>query len=258
MCSACGSVPVSHVSVNSAKDGLCWPCRTKKLQASQIAKEAAELLSNLDPWVEKQMREIGLCKRELKADRDKVQKSLKFAMPRDVIDEILAGRIPEKGFGIGGITDGGKTMAICSILKIGAVAYAREHAPTKGHATEYHSQITFVSWPDEVAWFRANGREQGLISEEVHRLSVVPLLVLDDLGRERIKGCYVDDWAANQLDLVVSYRHRNEKPIIWTTNVPEISDDGRDLLSIYGAALVRRLTADNPLHWIGDLKPCSR
>ncbi|WP_243286041.1 hypothetical protein [Geothrix terrae] len=81
-------------------------------------------------------------------------------------------------------------------------------------------------------------------------LANASLLILDDLGRERIKGDYSQDWGASQLDYIVNMRYREERPIIWTTNVRQT-----DLVRLYGAALVRRLVEPNPMVWVEGLKP---
>ena len=85
-------------------------------------------------------------------------------------------------------------------------------------------------------------------AERILALQTVPLLILDDLGRERIRGSYAEDWAASQLDGIINHRYRHEMPILWTTNVP-----AAHLVVLYGSALVSRLTGDNPLIWFNDL-----
>lgn len=188
----------------------------------------------------------GMLPRELKAEARLIPDAIKRKIPGQILKSLLAGEIIESGFGLGGNTDGGKTMAIAAILKLHVKEWAMTMLPRVGPNLD-PSWFEWVSWPDEVIWLRANAINPDTPGRIEH-LASVPMLILDDLGRERIKGSYVDDWAASQLDAIVNGRYRKQLVTVWTTNVTEA-----DLVSLYGAALMRRLTADNPLIWIDGL-----
>lgn len=70
----------------------------------------------------------------------------------------------------------------------------------------------FVSVPDLIARFRA-GIEAGTAERQLLLAKSAPVLVLDDLGAER-----VTDWAAEQLYRLVNARYENLAPTIVTTN----------------------------------------
>jgi DNA replication protein DnaC len=87
------------------------------------------------------------------------------------------------------------------------------------------------------------------VETTVNDMIQADILFLDDLGSERIKGSYVEDFAASQLDVVVDERYRREAPIFYTTNL-----DMGGLIEFYGARLVSRLCGDNPLVVVTGLK----
>jgi hypothetical protein len=71
---------------------------------------------------------------------------------------------------------------------------------------------------------------------------------LEDLGRERLKGSYGDDWSRSCLDMIVTQRNRRRLPILWTTNCTF-----EELLGIYGPGVVSRLAEINPFLRFPDL-----
>ncbi len=190
----------------------------------------------------------GLMRHEGRATSSKIPEPILRAIPEWARNGSL-----RPGFGIGGGIGVGKTQAVASIVKEALAGYAeREIIPT---LIDEHSlygrlfpKVRWSSWPDEVHWLRShaiNGAE-----ERVDDLANASVLVLDDLGRERIKGDYSQDYGASHLDYIVNRRYREERPIIWTTNVRQA-----DLVGLYGAALVRRLVEPNPMVWVEGLKP---
>jgi hypothetical protein len=208
-----------------------------------------KVLNRLDDYLKAVFLNNGMSPREVKATMERVPQKIKSAIPKATLEQLFSGEIPLNGFGLGGTTGGGKTMAIAAILKACGASQAKNHKVKPHHPFGGPLRgMVWASWPDEVSWLRSNA-----ISPDapirVKELAQAELLILDDLGRERIKGNYSDDWAASQLDTVINHRYRGELPTIWTTNVTEM-----DLVNLYGAAMLRRLTADNPLIWIPDLK----
>ena len=230
---------------------VCWDCRAKDAMVEERKQQAAEFMAHLEEHTRAAMVECGVSPREAKAERSRVPETVKRAMPRQELQAILEGRAPEHGFGLGGDVGGGKTCGLVSVLKLGFQAFARREVPAKG-AVSWSRFLSFVNWPDEVTRIRAHATDDAT-TERLEELARVPLLVLDDLGRERIKGSYVDDWAASQLDTIINARYRNELPTLWTTNVrPE------SLALLYGAALWSRLDGANPLVWVEGLRDLRR
>ena len=221
---------------------ICLICWEKERSDEEKSTQGAKILEDLEAWTAKHLQRVGLSPRELRAELAKVPDVIRRALPKAPVRTMMAGSSPTTGFGLGGNTDGGKTMALAALLRAHLQAWAKNELPTRGNV--HPDWFRWSSWPDEVNWLRAHAID-GCATERIEELSLVRLLFLDDLGRERIKGSYAEDWAASQLDVIVNARYRNEKVTIWTTNVTEA-----DLVSLYGAAMVRRLTADNPLIWM--------
>lgn len=256
-CSACGTQrslelfqrgPLAQ-QAGEPESTVCRPCWYAEQELQEAQEAHRRDLEILDTKVREDLAARGLSPRELKADMAKVKPAIRAAVPKKALEALLAGRRPEYGFGLGGNTGGGKTMALAAILKVSAAAQYKSFQPQArcrfGGAC---MGMVWTSWPDEVTWLRKNAIED-TAAARVDRLSTCSLLVLDDLGRERIKGSYAEDWAASQLDAVINHRYRHELPILWTTNVPEV-----DLAALYGGAMLSRLTGDNPLAWVHNLQ----
>ena len=189
----------------------------------------------------------GLQRIEAMAEPSKIPTSILHALPHEFRDGSLS-----VGFGLGGGTGIGKTQAIAAML-IKAMFHYANHIIIPSINPDLNSMRGFPSirwacWPDELHWLRSNAIHGA--TERVEGLAMVQLLVLDDLGRERIKGGYTEDYGASQLDFIVNSRYRSGLPTIWTTNVREA-----DLVGLYGAAMFRRLNEPNPLNWVDGLKP---
>lgn len=225
----------------------CWRCWQEQRDREELEAETREVMADLDGWVTGQLKRLGLASREAKAVMTKVNPQILDKLPKGPAKAVVAGEVPVAGFGLGGNTDGGKSMAVAAILREGLTAWAKRELP-KNPKTK-PGWFLWASWPDEVTWLRNHAIDPAA-ALRIEDLAQVPLLILDDLGRERIKGSYADDWAASQLDSIVNARYREELVTIWTTNVKE-AVLAKDL---YGGALMRRLTAENPLTWIEDLR----
>ena len=256
LCRSCNSKP-SMGEPEPEFEGLCWGC-WEDAQAIRYAEtEAKRIETELESQVTEDLRHVcGLASRECKADWQKVPEAIKRAMPRATLLALSGGNVPATGFGLGADTGSGKTMALAAILRGFQRAYRKAYAvrlveETRRHGkradVRFEHQAVWLSWPDSVTAIRLHAID-GIAEQMLERAETAPLLVLDDLGRERIKGAYVDDFAASQLDRLVNHRYREELPTLWTSNLPEI-----DLTSIYGAALVSRLTEDAPLIWLDKL-----
>ena len=249
-CSAC-----SKADAFLMPTGICYECHQAEQEVKDAEARAASILADLDRVVADDLRRLGLSSREIRAEWTRVPKEIRTAIPREIMADLSAGMIPKRGFGLGSDTGTGKTMALAAIVRGHTrhrrQAFARD-LPRKvkakpGAHFELGPTIVWLTWPDTVNTLRAHAID-GEAEAILERAEASPLLVLDDLGRERIKGNYVDDWAASQLDRLVNHRYREELPTIWTTNLPEVA-----LVGIYGMALVSRLTEDNPLVWMDGL-----
>jgi hypothetical protein len=217
---------------------------------------AADIRAAIDVLVAEDMLNVtGLAKREVRADWNLTPKAIKDAIPGAILAALHAGKVPSKGFGLGADTGSGKTMALAAIMRAFQKAYrlawadrlverTRKHP---GKTINFHHRAVWLTWPDAVTTLRAHAID-GEAERILERAESAPLLILDDLGRERMKGNYLEDWAASQLDRVINRRYRDELPTLWTTNLTELQ-----LTEIYGAALVSRLTEDAPLIWLDKL-----
>lgn len=169
-------------------------------------------------------------------------------MPLEAVKGILSGVIPKTGFGIGGAgTGAGKTCALAAIFRAGAKAYAESNIDIDRMPCSKTPWLVWSSWPESVSWMRMNAISDRF-PEYLDRMLGARVLFLDDLGSERIKGSYVDDFAASQLDLIVDSRYREMLPTFYTTNL-----DLDGMTERYGARLVSRLCGENPLGMVSGL-----
>ena len=215
-------------------------------EAAQREKALSEFVSGIGDWSIEKCRRAGMASKELKARLDGVPLEIKRRLPSDDVKRLLAGDVGSHGFGLGSSgTGGGKTMAFAAMLReaVGNRAVQKRRDSERAYWDDFEKErwIVWRSWPSEVAWFRMNATSDAF-PLEVEDLLEAPVLFLDDVGSERIKGSYVEDFAASQLDLVVDTRHREERPIFYTTNLDEAG-----LIGLYGARLVSRLCGENPL-----------
>ena len=233
--------------------GLCWECMEKAEAKKSAEDEAARILAHLDEMTAERLLKAGLSKREIKAEPGRVPKELLAAVPASCLKALSSGSIPTGGFGLGSDTGPGKTMALAVLLK----AWQRKRLEEFARALKENPRpvmvgtgkpLVWLSWPDTVDFIRVHAVD-GEAESVLERAEAAPLLVLDDLGRERIKGSYIEDWAASQLGRIISHRYREELPILWTTNLQE-----KALAGIYGMAMLSRLIEDNPLTWVDGLK----
>lgn len=95
-----------------------------------------------------------------------------------------------------------------------------------------------ITAPDMYGLLRPNGSERG--SEvELKRLCRVPLLLLDDLGTEKLS-----DWTEEAAYRIVNYRYNESLPMLITTNLPVRSDNpgAPDVVARLGERLTSRLS----------------
>lgn len=202
-------------------DGLCLDCEGKRSAEALRESVRAARLEN----IVKLLTKDGMSSREIASTAEKITPEIAAVLPSDL----------SQGFGLMGLPGIGKTGAMAVLF--------REHILAGGYGM-------WLSWPDAVnRWRIQSVRDGGIadVGEEVERAQKAPALVLDDLGAERIKGSYLDDWAASQLDLIVDARYREERPTHYTTSLMRPS-----FVKLYGPRLFSRLCGENRLI---ELKP---
>jgi DNA replication protein DnaC len=192
-------------------------------------------------------RSAGFAGIEMSARLELVPSLIAEAIPLPVIEALSDGRIPSTGFGLVGFNGCGKTQAICAMVQKGIRRRYRDR-----DIPESISSVRVCHWGVESFRLRNNPVAESTRAR-LEELATVPLLVLDDLGQERIKGAYVEDWGTTALSYVVSSRNLECLPILWTSN-----GDHRSLVATYGASFFTRLNQYNPmiqLPVLPDLRP---
>ncbi len=147
-------------------------------------------------------------------------------------------RLPDapRGFGLTGSTGRGKTFALVQHLA-GIVDRIVAAAPDPEQATlPVYAYAVWVNWPDQAETLkrmvaRSSSHELDLWIERVHEAQI---LVLDDLGQERIKG--EEDYATGLLREILDRRYRQGQALYWTSNL-----NAEGLTKLYGARTISRL-----------------
>jgi len=91
--------------------------------------------------------------------------------------------------------------------------------------------------PDLYALLRPGGPDQGS-EHELKRLRRIPLLLLDDLGTEKLS-----EFTEETTTRIVNYRYNESLPLLITTNLPVRAgaEPGQDLVTRLGDRLASRL-----------------
>ena len=227
-----------------APDGrhVCTHCEIN----GKIIDHRNQFLLKLPSWVNEFCISSGMGKIEASSTLDKIRKELKDNLPKVTIKGLLEGRMPQNGFGIGGGTTGcGKTCAMAAILIQFLYANGTEQARYYLYVFEkFHLNFSFLwqSWPSAHATLRKTSQYDKALNDYIEKFIKADLLVLDDLGAEKVKGNIDEDFGVSQLELIIDARYREGKPIFYTTNL-----DTNEILAFYGARLVSRLCGPNPL-----------
>ncbi|NPB06874.1 MAG: ATP-binding protein [Aquificae bacterium] len=82
--------------------------------------------------------------------------------------------------------------------------------------------------------------DEGRDARLIKAVTTHPLIVLDDLGSERL-----NDWQRELIAYVITQRYNNLKSTIVTTNYPLFGDEGEDLASRLGEGVVSKLVEMN-------------
>ena len=191
-------------------------------------------------WIRRQLLEIGLGEGEVEATLETIPTSIRFALPPEVINRMVDGLRPLGGFGLGGAVGCGKTYTLAALL---VASLQRKIKTSRDFPPPIHG-IRWACWPVD----SANCGNLDVMRNRVEELANVPMLILDDLGRERLKGNYGEDWSRSNLDRIITQRNRRRLPILWTTNC-----SFAELGVIYGPGMLSRLCEINPLIWLDGL-----
>lgn len=97
-------------------------------------------------------------------------------------------------------------------------------------------EMIAITAPDMYGLLRPGGSDRGA-EHELKRLCSVPLLLLDDLGTEKIS-----EWTEEATYRLLNERYNECRPLIVTSNLPTQSDVGEDLGDKLGGRIVSRLS----------------
>jgi DNA replication protein DnaC len=162
------------------------------------------------------------------------------------------------GFGLVGGTGAGKTWALVHQVARGVVeAVTRQPDPSRAKLIWVDGEVArdrrvlWVNWHDQVEDIHRRRFDDVWVDAWSTWAEDVPLLVLDDLGRERFEGA--KDPARAVLVRVLDTRHRRKCPVLWTSNL-----NADELSSTYGAALASRILGSWPAYEVEgqDLRLC--
>jgi DNA replication protein DnaC len=218
---------------------LCVRCREKLI----IKQEGELILANINIVVPKVMKRIGCSDIDTEAIAHKIPKEINKLLPRDKVKNIMANNQPNSGFGLSGTAGCGKTMCMAFILKQYIIGYLKRDLPLNGEASLHYISAKWVSWPKFAEYIRSNFvRNQIKVLEEIEQTIHTKFLILDDLGAERRKDGYQEDFATSKLDEILDERYRRGLGTLYTTNLsPE------NLGEFYGARMMSRLMGRNPI-----------
>ena len=238
--------------------------------------EAAEAANQFQPmaqafqekaarWVDWRMTSRGLSLRDIEAQVSKIPTPIRNLIPGEVVTAAQNGEIAnlKGGFGIGGPVGGGKSCALAAILKLGLTRWVYRYfkawdfnlplkergiGGTQDKALKTSPSIYWVNWPSVSNTLQLEAFENGFARSLMDNMVNSDILVLDDLGRERIqamKDPNATPFSRGQLEIAIDRRNGMMKPIFWTTNVSE-----KFLVELYGAATYSRLIQGNPVEWV--------
>ncbi|MFJ2676350.1 ATP-binding protein [Streptomyces sp. NPDC087525] len=97
-------------------------------------------------------------------------------------------------------------------------------------------EVIALTAPDMYALLRPGGSERGA-EQELKRLTKVPLLLIDDLGTEKIS-----EFTEEATYRLLNERYNECRPLIITSNLPTQADNGPDLVDKLGERITSRLS----------------
>jgi DNA replication protein DnaC len=246
-CTSCSNEFQSPVPM-----ALCPSCWSR-VEAQRLSTYKRQMGEKLNSILADELMLRGMGAVEAACSTAHVPMEIQKRLPREPLDQLRKGELPTNGFGLGGSVGCGKSGTMAALLAAATEARLQRRLmemtrmPTVFDEAPWHRAPAFrwVVWPTTSTWIKGSfSRKVGL--EEVEDFTfmacTIPLLVLDDLGRERMKVNYTEDFSFAQLDRIVDERSRNRRPILWTANANRL-----ELSGFYGAAFMDRLIALAPL-----------
>ncbi|RBL87030.1 ATP-binding protein, partial [Streptomyces cavourensis] len=97
-------------------------------------------------------------------------------------------------------------------------------------------EVLALTAPDMYALMRPGGSDNGP-EHEVKRLMRIPLLLIDDLGTEKIS-----EFTEEATYRLLNYRYNECRPLIITSNLPASDPNGPDLVDKLGERITSRLS----------------
>ena len=246
-CSVCG---LDWVKLRGGEGDTCPDCAAAAQRAARVKLEAERIQAGVAQWFPHWLQRAGLSPMECTARMDKMPPQVNAALHDpavvSLVRDMVAGKAPDRGFGISGGAGTGKTFALAALFKTSAYERIRARVHTEGREALRH-WFTWVRWPEETAKMRTDVAryDDGMAAADrrARELIAAEALVLDDLGAERIKGGdYSDDWATSVLDRIVDARFNSMRQTWWTSNLAP-----REFAERYGARLWSRLAGGSPV-----------
>jgi DNA replication protein DnaC len=203
------------------------------------------------PWfggmVETFLKRAGMSRRVLGASEDRIPAGLHrvlWEQPELSVETLLAGERPERGFGLVGGAGLGKTFALAVIFRRMVIARVTPHVAERGIHAFDGKWFVWCSWPEVVNRLRVMSTTDGGLEEAqsvIDGMAAAQVLVIDDLGAERLRGPYAEDWSASLLDQLIDERYNEIRPTWWTSNlkIPLLQER-------YGERMFSRLHGENP------------
>jgi len=153
------------------------------------------------------------------------------------------------GFGLVGPPGTGKTWSIAHyVARLVDQLVRRQPNPDRADLlwidgdVARDARLSWVNWHDQVEDLHRRRFDDVWVDRLAGWWEFVPILVLDDLGRERHEGA--KDPAQAVLQRVLDHRYRHRLPVFWTSNL----GTKQELEGFYHHALVSRI--------LGSWPPC--
>ena len=249
-CEKCGGAVTYTVRAGALQ--VCGECEPGVREEARRRIEGEQILVDLDGRTEAMLEAFGLSKRDRLAELTRVPELMRRAVPRRWRDRLeIKRRVdthePLPGFGVAALAGAGKTSLFSALLREITRARLELRASKLGRSV-LEPWAVWLSWPSTVDRLRLMSLGDGGLEaahQVVQRAASAELLILDDLGAERIRGAAADDWAASQLDLIVDARDGAMLPTWYSSTMAD-----RGLAERYGQRLFSRLVGRNPMHAI--------
>lgn len=208
-----------------------------------IAEEHQEIVSNQRRYLQAFLTRARVPNKVLEAADKLVPPQIVQTIPKEYSSAVREGKYPRQGFGLSGKVGCGKTMTMGIIARKLAWLFIKKESAINGKAALHLPFLRWVNWPEMAEELKSTSITNfSRVEIMVKELAEIPVLVLDDLGVERIKENYREDFATQRLDRIIDTRYSENRITFYTTNL-----DQPELVKNYGTRLVSRLLGMNPL-----------